>query len=171
MRKFLILLTITFSSITIFAADDYVKVLTDFGVNSKSIEVLTNYTKSLNTDDAKTDLLKAIELDSENYHTYDYLGAIAKSEGHFKAAIDYFKKSIDILKENLPISGEILIVTMNNLSQLEIDMGNLPAAMNIFSEVQKIRKKYNFWNDQQLSVQYFILSKNQYLYSKFSFFS
>jgi hypothetical protein len=96
MRKFLILLTITFSSITIFAADDYVKVLTDFGVNSKSIEVLTNYTKSLNTDDAKTDLLKAIELDSENYHTYDYLGAIAKSEGHFKAAIDYFKKSIDI---------------------------------------------------------------------------
>jgi hypothetical protein len=74
-----------------------------------------------------------------------------------------FKKSIDILKENLPISGEILIVTMNNLSQLEIDMGNLPAAMNIFSEVQKIRKKYNFWNDQQLSVQYFILSKAYYL--------
>lgn len=96
MKNFLILLTITFSSITIFAADDYVKVLTDFGVNSKSIEVLTNYTKSLNTDDAKTDLLKAIELDSENYYAYDYLGAIARSEGDFTTAIGYFKKSIDI---------------------------------------------------------------------------
>lgn len=86
-----------------------------------------------------------------------------RDDNQIENAAIQFKKSIDILKENLPDSGEILIVTMNNLSQIEIHTGNLTEAMNIFREVQKIRKKYNFWNDQQLSVQYSILSKAYYL--------
>jgi hypothetical protein len=77
-----------------------------------------------------------------------------------KDAITYFKKALDIFRNNLPKTIKNVIVTSNNLSNTYLKEGDLKKALIHFEEVQKLRKKHNLYNDQQLSIEYRILAKS-----------
>lgn len=75
-------------------------------------------------------------------------------------AITYFNKALDIFRDNLPITIGKVILTSNNLSNTYLKEDNLEKALIHFEEVQKLRKKHNLYNDQQLSIEYRILAKS-----------
>lgn len=125
MKKILILLTIIFSSLTIFSATDYEKELRDFGINSKSIDAYTEYTKSTDTASAKEDLLKAIKLDNRNYYAYEELALILKKEGDLEGSIELNKKSIAIFPEGY--------ISYQNIGSAYFSMGDYDNALKYYN--------------------------------------
>ncbi|MFD2917255.1 hypothetical protein [Psychroserpens luteus] len=91
---------------------------------------------------------------------YNNLALGYAEDGSPKKAINCFKKALSIFRDNLPKTIKKVIVTSNNLSNTYLKEGDLENTLKHFAEVQKLREKYNLYNDQQLSIEYRILAKS-----------
>lgn len=87
--------------------------------------------------------------------------AICYSENNEKdLAIEYFKKALNKYPRKGKESLMLIITTLNNLSSIYLIRKDLLNAIKNFKKVQNIRKKYSLYNDQQLSIEYRILSRS-----------
>ncbi|WP_163407908.1 tetratricopeptide repeat protein [Flavobacterium ajazii] len=76
----------------------------------------------------------------------------------FKNAIIYFKKALVIFKKEESKWVDIVITILNNISNIHLKSKDLINAMNVFKEVQEIRRRYNYFDGQQLGIEYRILA-------------
>ncbi|MEW7281232.1 tetratricopeptide repeat protein [Aquimarina sp. 2201CG1-2-11] len=75
-------------------------------------------------------------------------------------AIEYFQKALKQFSMENKESLIQIITTLNNLSSIYLMHSDLINAMKNFKKVQSIRKKYSLYDDQQLSIEYRILSRS-----------
>lgn len=82
----------------------------------------------------------------------NYAHSLAKQELNDEA-LEYFKKSIELLKVEGEKGGSQLLHALNNISMIYERKGNYEEFAEIVNESIIIRKKYNLFNDQSLSIQ------------------
>jgi len=68
-------------------------------------------------------------------------------------AIPYFEKAIEILRKYGEKTVISLLYSLNNLSQLYSETGELEKFKLTFEQATKVRKQYNLFNDQSFAVQ------------------
>lgn len=76
----------------------------------------------------------------------------------FKKAIIYFEKALIIFKKEESKYIDLVITILNNISNIYLKSKDLINAMNVFKKVQEIRRKYNYFDGQQLGIEYRILA-------------
>ncbi|WP_309609875.1 hypothetical protein, partial [Flavobacterium sp.] len=98
---------------------------------------------------------------------YTNLGVEYSSNNDNDNSLLYFKKAEDLFKrdEKKYISG--IITCLNNTSNIYLKNRDLRGALENFKEVQKIRKKYNLYNDQQIVIEYKILADTYKICNEF----
>lgn len=91
---------------------------------------------------------------------YNNLGLCYAENYKNKLAISYFKKALKSYSENDINSLNLIITSLNNLSNIYLLEKDLMSVVKNFNKVQLIRRKHSLYNDQQLSIEYRILSKS-----------
>ncbi|QKX05404.1 tetratricopeptide repeat protein [Aquimarina sp. TRL1] len=91
---------------------------------------------------------------------YNNLGLCYAENDEKDLAILYFEKALESYVDNDKSISGYRIVTLNNLSNIYLLDNDLPKMAENFKKVQKIRKQYQLYDDQQLSIEYRILSKS-----------
>ncbi len=91
---------------------------------------------------------------------YNNLGLSYSDREENRNALHYFNKALNIFKNKEKEFVEQIIITSNNVSSLHLKNEDLISAVAVFKEVQEIRKKYSLYDDQQLGIEYGILSKS-----------
>ncbi len=120
---------------------------------------------------AKSNLDKLIDLAkrAENYSElnknslgviYNNLALCYAENNENSLAINYFKKALSQYEKNNKDILNLTITTLNNLSNIYLLEKDLLSTISNFKKVQKIRKEHNLYDDQQLSIEYRILSKS-----------
>ncbi|MFK5958477.1 MAG: tetratricopeptide repeat protein [Lutibacter sp.] len=120
---------------------------------------------------AKSNLTQLISLAkrAENYVSlnknslgviYNNLGLCYAENNESDLAIIYFKKALKSYSKNDKNSLNLIITSLNNLSNIYLMEKDLISVAKNFDKVQKIRKRHSLYNDQQLSIEYKILSKS-----------
>lgn len=91
---------------------------------------------------------------------YNNLALCYSENNEKKLAIGYFQKALKLY----PIKGKeflrLTITTLNNLSTIYLMDNDLINAMKNFKKVQTIREMHSLYDDQQLSIEYRILSRS-----------
>lgn len=91
---------------------------------------------------------------------YNNLGLCYAENDKNTLAITYFKKALNQYTKNDKESLNLIITTTNNLSNIYLLEKDLISAITNFKKIQKIRKKHSLYDDQQLSIEFRILSKS-----------
>lgn len=91
---------------------------------------------------------------------YNNLALCYSENGEKDLAISYFQKALKQYSTNGKESLLLIITTLNNLSSIYLMYKDLVSAMRNFKKVQNIREKYSLYDDQQLSIEYRILSRS-----------
>ncbi|MDI5887704.1 tetratricopeptide repeat protein [Flavobacterium yafengii] len=89
---------------------------------------------------------------------YNNLALSYANNEDFKNAIIYFKKALIIFKKEESKYIDLVITILNNISNIHLKCKDLVNAMNLFKKVQEIRRKYNYFDGQQLGIEYQILA-------------
>jgi len=121
--------------------------------------------------DTKTELTKLINLvkRAEKYFSidnnnlgvmYNNLGLSYLENNEDENATLYLKKALRIFKKDEANSLNLIITLLNNLSNIYLLKNDLNTVVDSFNEVQKIRKKYKLYDDQQVGIEFRILSKS-----------
>ncbi|WP_310554825.1 tetratricopeptide repeat protein [Flavobacterium sp.] len=100
-------------------------------------------------------------LDSNNPNLaviYNNLALSFAYNEDFKNAIIYFKKALIIFKKQESKYIDLVITISNNISNIYLKSKDLVNAINVFKKVQEIRTKYNYFDGQQLGIEYRILA-------------
>ncbi|WP_271785292.1 hypothetical protein [Aquimarina algiphila] len=92
---------------------------------------------------------------------YNNLGLGYAENNEKELAIKYFNKALNVYPKGSEEKFlQLRITSLNNLSNVYLDKNDLVNVIKNFNKVQKIRKKYSLYDDQQLSAEYRILSKS-----------
>lgn len=91
---------------------------------------------------------------------YNNLGLCYAENDKNNLAITYFKKALNQYTKNDKKSLNLIITTTNNLSSIYLLEKDLISAIKNFEKIQKIRKNYSLYDDQQLSIEFRILSQS-----------
>ncbi|BAX82681.1 dsDNA nuclease domain-containing protein [Labilibaculum antarcticum] len=107
------------------------------------------------------DLVKRAELYLPNDDVnlgimYNNLGYSYARRNDIETAVDYFKKSIFTLTKQEEESINVLINSLNNLTQAYLVLENLPSADKIQKKTRQLLKKYSLTTKQFEAVSYFL---------------
>lgn len=129
-------------------------------------ELLYLYRYYFNTDVENSKWINLVEraeryLESNDVNLGVMYNNLAISEEYIdenEKAIIYFKKALIIFKKEESKYIDLVITILNNISNIHLKRKDLINAMNVFKEVQEIRRRHNYFNGQQLGIEYRILA-------------
>ena len=91
---------------------------------------------------------------------YNNLGLCYAENDEDDLAVIYFNKALESYTRENKKTADLIITTLNNLSNIHLRNKDLSNAIKNFNMVQGLRKKYSLYNDQQLGMEFRILSRS-----------